>query len=320
MPRYPIGISDFRNLRERGYLFVDTSELVGEVVREDAQILLLTRPRRFGKTLNLSMLAHFFDIRLQSRSLFEGLKVTSDELALQQMNSLPTVFFSFKDVKVSSWEMAWMKILTRLADVYAQFEPLLPSVKQNPRQWKVFESILDRNPLVADAQDALMNLVAYLHQQYHKPVLLLIDEYDVPIQSAWSQGYYEQMIDFMRVFLSAALKDNPHVYKGILTGITRVAKESIFSGLNNLKVFSVLHEKYASYFGFTQEEVDWVVEQAQVPDPQGTKQQLRKWYNGYSFGSQTLYNPWSVLNSLADNKFQPYWINTSSNDLIIQLV
>ncbi len=171
-----------------------------------------------------------------------------------------------------------------------------------------------------DLQHSLYKLTEYLHRAYNKPVLLIIDEYDVPIQSGWTHGYYEDVIDFMRIFLSAALKDNPHLFKGIMTGIYRVAKESIFSGLNNLKVYTVLDRKYSEYFGFTESEIEWILLQLEKEKDESVRAGLREWYNGYTFGGITVYNPWSVINYLYDGMLKPYWINTSSNDLIISLV
>ncbi|HPE70387.1 MAG TPA: AAA family ATPase [Thermotogota bacterium] len=323
MKRWPIGISDFRRIREEGYLFVDTSCFISEIWKEDAQTILVTRPRRFGKTLNLSMLSHFFDIRLKSAGLFKDLRIASDSLLMEQMNRVPTIFLSFKDIKDSDWDSALFHLKMVLSSLFQEFSPILLDVLGEPFLEKSFQSIVNLEAHVVQYKNALKTLIDLLFHKFQHPVLLLIDEYDVPIQSAWTNGYFDQMIDFMRVFLSAPLKDNPKLHKGVLTGIFRVAKESIFSGLNNLVPFTVLEDSFSAYFGFSPREVEWLVAQKwpqQQEKASQQLQQLQEWYNGYRFGQQTVYNPWSVINFLKANRLKPYWIHSSSNDLVIEQV
>ena len=320
MKRLPIGISDFKKLIENDYIFADTTRLIADVYREAADIILLTRPRRFGKTLNMSMLSYFFDNRLQTAHLYEGFDVSRDAEMMDVVNTFPVIFLSFKDVKDRNWNTAEMKLKNLFSKLYNNFyETLMPVLKPGIEK-KTYMDIINKVANNADYQDALKNLTEYLYRAYDKPVILLIDEYDVPIQSGWSYGYYDEVIDFMRGLLSGGLKDNSYLFKGVLTGIYRVAKESIFSGLNNLKVYTVLKKRYSQYFGFTQEEIDSLLDSLHFEEPDKLKEGLKSWYNGYNFGGRTVYNPWSVVNYLFDQELQPYWINTSSNELIQETI
>jgi len=320
MKRLPIGISDFKELIENDYLFADTTPLIGEIYREQSKILLIARPRRFGKTLNMSMLGSFFDNTCQSVELFQGLEITQDEEVMKQINTYPVIFLSFKDIKDHVWEDSLKNIKSIISDLYKDKEDYLSELFEDDDIKTYYRSIVDKTATVVDYKNALKYLIEFLHKKYQKKVILLIDEYDVPIQSGWTNGYYDEIIDFMRVFLSAALKDNPNLFKGILTGIYRVAKESIFSGLNNLSVFTILNRDYTQYFGFTQEEVEKMLTILGYDQNEELKKGLREWYNGYHFGKDIIYNPWSVLNFLRFHELKPYWINTSSNDLIISLI
>ncbi len=320
MKKLPIGISDFRELRENDYFFLDTSEFIGNIYREDAKSILITRPRRFGKTLNMSMLNYFFDNTLDTAYLFNRLKISQDSRVMKNINGYPTVFISFKDIKDHKWDDAFENIKYTISDIYTKFEKELRDTFKSEAEKQTYYEIANRKASDSDCKQSLRTLSELLAGRYSKPVLLIIDEYDVPIQSGWTHGYYEDVIDFMRIFLSAALKDNPHLFKGIMTGIYRVAKESIFSGLNNLKVYTVLDRKYSEYFGFTESEIEWILLQLGKENDESVRAGLREWYNGYTFGGITVYNPWSVINYLYDGMLKPYWINTSSNDLIISLV
>jgi hypothetical protein len=320
MKRLPIGISDFKKLIENNYYFVDTSKMIADVYRESANIILITRPRRFGKTLNMSMLRYFFDNGLKTSELFKDLNIAEDTEVMKEINGYPTIFITFKDIKDNSWETAELKLKNLLSKLYDNFsEIIIPFLKSDVEK-ENYQRVLNKTANIAEYQDALKNLTEYLDRVYNKPVMLLIDEYDVPIQSGWANDYYDEIIDFMRGFLSGALKDNPYLFKGILTGIYRVAKESIFSGLNNLKVYTVLKKRYAEYFGFTEDEVEKLFQAISEQHDETLKKNLKGWYNGYNFAGITIYNPWSVINYLYDKELQPYWINTSSNDLIINLI
>ncbi|HOO33685.1 MAG TPA: AAA family ATPase [Thermotogota bacterium] len=319
MKRLPIGISDFKKLIENNYYFVDTSSFIADIYREPADIALITRPRRFGKTLNMSMLRYFFDHNFDSTDLFKGLEVSGDSEVMETMNTYPTVYITFKDMKNLKWGDTYAQLKFLIAKLYNDHYVAIEKVLKNDFERNYFDAVKNQTATSADYKDSLKNLTEYLFRVYDKPVLLIIDEYDVPIQSGWISDYYDEIIDFMKGFLSGALKDNAFLFKGVLTGIYRVAKESIFSGLNNLKVYTTLKERYSSYFGFTQDEINLLVNELNIND-EVFEDNLKLWYNGYNFGGNIIYNPWSVINCLFDREFQPYWINTSSNDLIISLI
>ena len=314
MKRLPIGISDFKELIENDYIFADTTEMIGDIYRETAKIILLTRPRRFGKTLNMSMLSYFFDNQLETAHLYEGFDVSRDAEVMEVVNGYPVIFLSFKDAKDLKWDSAKNQLMSLLSKLYGKYERAVKDVFWNDMENRVYQNIINKTADLADYKNSLQNLTEYLNRAYDKPVILLIDEYDVPIQSGWSYGYYDEVIDFMRGLLSGALKDNSFLFKGILTGIYRVAKESIFSGLNNLSVFTIMDKFYATYFGFTENEVDKILQAYSVDSSE--KEAVKTWYNGYHFGGQVIYNPWSILNYLRFHELKPYWTNTSSNELI----
>ena len=320
MKRLPIGISDFKKLIEYDYYFVDTTRMIGDIYRESADIVLITRPRRFGKTLNMSMLRYFYDNRMVSSDLFKPFAIAEDAEIMEKMNSYPVIYLTFKDVNNNTWEKTYDKLKNLLADLYNDFEEDLQEIFADSYTGQYCRKLLNGTASNVDYQNALKNLTRYLYQVHQKPVILIIDEYDVPIQSGWLNGYYDEIIDMMKGILSGALKDNPHLFKGVLTGIYRVAKESIFSGLNNLKVYTLLKERYHPYFGFTEAEIEKLLKTLEVEPDSEVRKNLRSWYDGYTFGGKKIYNPWSVLNYLYDQELQPYWIGTSSNDLIITLI
>ncbi len=316
LKKLPIGISDFKELIENDYLFVDTSLFVEEVFREAAKCTLITRPRRFGKTLNMSMLRYFFDNTLDSFTLFKPLNIGKNTEVMQQLNNYPTIFITFKDVKNLNWYATKVQLKSLISKLY---DDLYPSIKKGLKssvERKSYETIRNKTAKTPEYKSSLKFLTELLHRVYNKPVLLLIDEYDAPILSGWINGYYDNVIDFMKGFLSDGLKDNPFIFKGILTGIYRVSKESVFSGLNNLKVYSVFDEKYAPYFGFTDSDIDYLIKALAITPKTSIKENLKTWYKGYNVGSSVQYNPWSVIRYLDEGKLKAYWINTSSNDLI----
>jgi len=314
MKRLPIGISDFEKLIKNDYYFVDTTKMIADVYREPSDIILITRPRRFGKTLNMSMLSYFFDNRKKTAELFEGLAVAQDLEVMENLNRFPTLFISFKDIKDRHWDIARSQLMTLLSKLYSRYEKEVASVFLNDMEKQTYQGIIYKTGDLADYKNSLLNLTEYLYRAYQKPVMLIIDEYDVPIQSGWSYGYYDEVIDFMRGLLSGALKDNSYLFRGVLTGIYRVAKESIFSGLNNLSVFTIMDKDYATYFGFTEKEVDKILQAYSVDSSE--KEAVKTWYNGYHYGGHVIYNPWSILNYLRFHELKPYWTNTSSNELI----
>ncbi len=316
MKKLPIGISDFRELIENDYLFVDTSLFIEDIFRESAKSILITRPRRFGKTLNMSMLRYFFDNTVDSSVLFKALKITGKPEMMQEINKTPTLFITFKDVKNLDWYSTEVQLRSLIAKLYDDMYPSIRKHLKSPVERRNYDAIRNKTVETVEYKSSLKFLTELLYRTYQKPVLLLIDEYDAPILSGWLNGYYDDVIDFMKGFLSNALKDNAFIFKGILTGIYRVSKENVFSGLNNLKVYSVFDERYASYFGFDDYSVDCLLNTLEIKSPAQVKTTLKTWYNGYNIGSNIQYNPWSVIRYLDERKLKAYWINTSSNDLI----
>ncbi|EYF03317.1 AAA family ATPase [Chondromyces apiculatus] len=313
----PIGVDDFRKLREQGMEYVDKSRLLLEVLDRGAEVLLLPRPRRFGKTLNLSMLRSFFEKREEDLwGLFEDLEVArAGDRYRAHFQRYPVVFVTLKDIKAPTWEMAWGAIQKKIARLFDEHRDLLGSGCLSAHEEADFQAILDGTAQRATYQNALLDLCRALERHHGQRVVLLIDEYDDPINAAYVHGYFDEALAFLRPFLGAGLKGNPHLFKAVLTGILRVAKESIFSGLNNLAVYSLLRPEFSTCFGFTEAEVTRLLSDAGKGDLLDT---VRAWYNGYVFGGQVIYNPWSILNYVAsdDRMLRPYWVTTSSNDLI----
>ena len=318
--RFPIGISDFRKLREGSYHYIDKTPLIEDVLADGGEVLLLPRPRRFGKTLNLSMLRCFLEKTPEDRRpLFAGLAIASSEIARPHFQRYPVIFLTFKDVKSTSWEACYERLAGVLADLYGEHQDLLEQGVMKPQEAEIFTAILERRGTRAACTEALGLLSRLLARHHGEKVVILVDEYDSPIHAGHTHRYYDEVVAFFRDFLSVGLKDNPHLFKGVLTGILRVAKESLFSGLNNLTVYSILRSELSTYFGFTEPEVRRLVEAIGRPD---LLDGIRAYYNGYLFGREAIYNPWSVLSFLAsaDKDLLPYWIDTSSNDLVRELL
>jgi len=321
-----IGISNFRELRERGLLFIDKSLFIQEVLDAGAKSLLIPRPRRFGKTLNLSMLKYFLEKREtdeernRARALFQGLAIEEQPEFREHFARYPVIFLTFKDVKERDFEKSYRKLTALIAnEVDSHIERLSSDHPYSARRRKRLMDIADAAGEYTDFQESLRLLSEVLHQSYDVPPVILIDEYDTPIHAAWQHGYYEDMISFMRGLLSAGLKDNPHIFKGVITGILRVAKESIFSDLNNLAIYTILEEKFSDKFGITRPEMERLLSDYGI---EGRLRDIDSWYNGYRFGSHTIFNPWSILNFIDQLPAhpEPYWANTSSNALIKELI
>jgi hypothetical protein len=313
-PRLPIGISDFREVRQGAFYYVDKTALVGEVLRAGAKVILLPRPRRFGKTLNLSMLRTFVERGPDARPLFAGLAVEAEgEEVWAHFQRHPVIFMTFKDVKAASWPQCLAAIQGVLAETLTAHRSLLTDGALQPEDADTFTAILSRRADEVTCWGALRLLSRLLHAQGGERVVILIDEYDTPIHAGAARGYLDEVVTFFRNFLSGGLKDSPHLEKGVLTGILRVAKESIFSGLNNLAVYSLLSRSFATAFGFTEEEVRRLAADLGAADQLA---ELSRWYNGYLFGGQLIYNPWSVLSYLGnqDDGFRAYWVSTSSDE------
>jgi hypothetical protein len=318
MPRrIPIGVDDFRALREQGLEYVDKSHFIRELLDKGAQAILLPRPRRFGKTLNMTMLRCFFEKRAEDLSpLFSDLSIwQAGDAYRAHFQRHPVVFLTFKDVKSNSFDHAWGLIKQRLSGLYAEHRSLLDSGVLVDEETIWFRQILDGTAEFPVLCDALLKLCAYLHRAHGEQVVLLLDEYDAPIHEGYAYGYAPGVLDFFRAFLSAGLKGNPHLFKAVITGILRVAKESIFSGLNNLDVYTLLRPDFATSFGFTEPEVAALLDRAGRTDRART---VRAWYNGYVFGGEVVYNPWSILNYVQspEPEPRPYWVATSANELV----
>ena len=311
-----IGTSDFKKMRVKDYYYIDKTMYIKDILDNKSEIALVTRPRRFGKTLNMSMLRYFFDCDVKdSKELFKGLKIMEqEEKYTSKLGAYPCIYLTLKDVNDANYENMILDLKTAILEMYREHRYLLESDKiYEDEKARIMDILYTREDEVA-LKTSVRELSGYLYRHFGKPVMLFIDEYDVPIQSAYVKGYYEKAIEFLKTFYGTTFKDNPYLEKTVLTGVSRVAKESIFSGANNFKVFTVLDNEFADDFGITSEEMDKVIEDFGVEEE---KEEIKKWYDGYRIGNvEGIYNPWSVLNYLTDKELKPYWVNTSSNDLI----
>ena len=313
---FPNGISDFKLLREEKYYYVDKTELIEELQREIGKTILFTRPRRFGKTLNMSMLQYFWDIsnKEENRKLFQGLKIERSPY-MEEQGKYPVIYITLKDMKYGTWKEILEEMRFLVSELFYSYQFLLKDL--NEFDIPLFKNIIRKKANISELSNSLKLLSRILKNYYQKKVVILIDEYDTPIVSAYEHEYYEEAISFFRNFYSAALKDNSNLQLGVMTGILRVAKEGIFSGLNNLSVYSILDEKYSSYFGLTEKEVREALEYYELDY---NIQEVKEWYDGYLFGNTEMYNPWSIISYMANKKIEAYWIGTSSNALILSLI
>ena len=311
-----LGESDFKSIRIKDYYFIDKTMYIKNIIDNSSKVILVTRPRRFGKTLNMSMLKYYFDCRQKdNRELFNGLKIMEqEEKYTSKLGAYPVIYLTLKDVKGNNFEEALLSLRTELVELYIDYADILENEKLLDVEKEMFKTILNLKANKIEIQNSLKLLSRLLYKIYNQPVILLLDEYDVPLQNAYVEGYYDEAIKFFKTFYGTTFKDNPYLEKTVITGVSRVAKESIFSGANNFKVYTVLDDEFADDFGITEEEMDKVIEDFEVQDD---KEEIKKWYDGYKIGNvEGIYNPWSVLNYLTDRKLMPYWVNTSSNDLI----
>ncbi|MDC0748692.1 AAA family ATPase [Polyangium mundeleinium] len=320
--RVPLGIDDFQKVREGGLLYVDKTHLVTDLLEKaGAEVVLLPRPRRFGKSLNLSMVRCFFEKRAEDLSpLFRDLRVwQAGDAVRAHFQRYPVIHLTMKGAKQATFEACWKTIREKIEALFREHKALLTSGALDAREEEKYRAILDGTADDVLYGRALLDLCHYLHRAHGERVLLLIDEYDEPIHAGYTHGYAPRILDFCRAFYGEGLKGNPHLFRAVLTGILRVARESIFSGLNNVTVYSLLRSEFNTCFGFTEPEVERLLTAAGRTDRLET---LRAWYNGYLFGGEVIYNPWSVLNFLAaeDKDPEPYWLSTSSNDLIRELL
>ena len=322
--KIPVGISDFAKIRKYDYYYVDKTGLITDLLeKETAEVTLITRPRRFGKTMGMSMLANFFDIRKDSKAMFEGLEISKNEaLCSEWMNQWPVLFLTFKDVDGLTFSSAKEMLLNRIAAIYNDHRYLLEGTQVQENNRKVFERLADEvsgNPTDAMLKTSIVLLMRLMRNHYGKPVILLIDEYDVPIAKASAKGYYPEMLEVIKGLMSTALKDNDALRFAVITGYLRIAKESIFTGTNNFVSDTISSSHLNEYFGFTQADVGQILKDADCLEH---ATDIKNWYDGYHFGDLDVYCPWDVMNYLRDLQRNPkakpasYWKNTSDNSII----
>ena len=312
MKRLAIGLSDFKHLIEEDFYYFDKTKFIEEIIEDGSQVKLFARPRRFGKTLNMSMLKYFFDIenKEENKKIFKDLYIEKTE-AFKEQGQYPVIFLSLKDLKALTWEQMEKAIKSAISRLFSEYKYLLNDLDKFDTI--IFENIIMKNIELEDLKEALKFLTEKLYEKYNKKVVVLIDEYDSPLVSAYINGYYEKAKDFFKTFYSSVLKDNSYLQMGVLTGIIRVIKAGIFSDLNNLRTYTILSDMYTDSYGLTEEEVvkslkDYGIEQ-EISN-------VKDWYDGYKFGDSEVYNPWSILNFLQYKELRAYWVDTSGNDLI----
>ena len=312
MKRIPIGLSDFKELIEEDFYYFDKTKFIDEVIKDGAKVKLFTRPRRFGKTLNMSMLKYFFDIKgaEENRKLFKGLYIEKTE-SYKEQGQYPVIFLSLKDLKARTWEEMERKIIITLSDFFSEYEYLLNEL--TGINFENLKNIIYKKASIDDLTTALKFLTKILYEKYNKKVVVLVDEYDSPLVSAYINGYYERAKDFFKTFYSTVLKDNNYLQMGVLTGIIRVIKAGIFSDLNNLRTYTILSDVYTDSYGLTEEDVEKSLKDYGI---EAEISKVKDWYDGYKFGDSEVYNPWSILNFLQDKELRAYWVDTSGNDLI----
>lgn len=313
-----LGAQDFAYIRENDCFFVDKTDFIREWWENKDAVTLITRPRRFGKTLNLSMMECFFSVAYKNRSdLFKGLSIWKREEYRKLQGTYPVIYMSFANIKGSTFQSAREGIIQSLVRLYGKYAHIRNAEFMSQQDQEFFDSVrLEMSDTTAAL--AVSSLSDYLSRYYGKKVLIFLDEYDTPLQEAYVNGFWKELVDFMRGLFNATFKSNPFLERGLLTGITRVSKESIFSDLNNLTVVTTTSEKYSTQFGFTQDEVSYTLEEYGL---EAQKEKVKYWYDGFSFGNQKeMYNPWSITCFLEERKFKPYWVNTSSNEMITALI
>ena len=312
MKRIPIGLSNFKHLIEEDFYYFDKTKFIDEIIQDGAQVKLFTRPRRFGKTLNMSMLKYFFDIKEaeENRKIFKDLYIEKTE-SFKEQGQYPVIFLSLKDLKARTWEIMEKDIKSTVASLFSEYKYLLKDLDKFDTI--TFENVIMKNIELENLKEILKFLTKILYEKYSKKVVILIDEYDSPLVSAYTNGYYEKVKNFFKTFYSTVLKDNTYLQMGILTGIIRVIKAGIFSDLNNLRTYTILSDDYTDIYGLTEEEVEKSLKDYGI---EAEISKVKDWYDGYKFGDSEVYNPWSILNFLQDKELRAYWVDTSGNDLI----
>jgi Predicted AAA-ATPase/PD-(D/E)XK nuclease superfamily len=305
-----IGQSDFRRFREAGFSYVDKTQFACDLLEDPSLVLLFPRPRRFGKTFNLSMLAYFLRKTDEDLShLFAGLEVTRNPQAMAHFQKYPVLFITFKDVKAPTFEETLIGIGKQIERLCIENVDVVDALRAGTARAERLRRCLAGTATKSDLESSLLDLSAALYEHHGERVVILIDEYDTPVQSGYTGGFFDEVVGFFRNFFSAALKDNNALFKGVMTGILRVSKENMFSGLNHIMVHSIIDKPYNTAFGFTEEEVAAIVEPERL-------EEVRSWYNGYLFGGEVIYNPWSILHYIQEGLLKPYWVNSGSSDLI----
>jgi hypothetical protein len=320
--KLPIGLSDFNELIQDKYQFVDKSLFIKDIVNDGSKVILITRPRRFGKTVNMSMLYHYLtnDTATQDINLFDNLSINQEQdIKSRYYHQYPVIFITLKDIKADNYDGAIGMFKYMMSKLYEQFKSQELLNILSAAELEYFERIVDNKVSdITKIKTSLVELIIFLERLHNKKVIVLIDEYDTPMHFAFNKEYYDKFVEFFRVFLGLALKDNLSLQKAVITGITRVAQASVFSELNNFEVYSVLREEYGQYFGFMEDEVINLFKKAELDINLGG---IKSWYNGYNIGKFILYNPWSILNCLKQKgKLGPYWLNTSDNKIIKNLI
>ena len=323
MKRISTGTENFKELIDNNYYYVDKTMLIEDVISD--KVMMYNRPRRFGKTLNLSMLYYFFSNQEKENSyLFKGFNISKDEEILKHQNQYPVIFLTLKDMNNNNFKSQIYKFSSIISGIINKYiDRIIDSPLLNYRDKSWLEKYYNVNANLDEIKEALYNISIILNKYYRKKVIILIDEYDVPLQSAYNHGYYDEMVDFLRSVFSSALKTNDALERGVLTGCLRISKESIFTGLNNFIVRNITDREASDCFGFTQEEIDKLLDYYDLIDK---RNEIKDWYDGYLFGETEIYNPWSALNYikkvLSDNQYQAisFWANTSSNDLVKQYI
>ena len=312
MKRLAIGVSDFKKIIKGDFYYFDKTKLIEEIINDGSEVKLFARPRRFGKTLNMSTLKYFFDVenKEENKKLFKGLYIEKTD-AFKEQGQYPVIFLSLKDLKASNWEEMEEKISVVLSDLFSEYEYLINDLLGSDSN--KLKKIINEDANLSNLGRSLKLLTKILYEKYNKKVVVLIDEYDSPLVSAYINGYYEKAKDFFKTFYSTVLKDNSYLQMGVLTGIIRVIKAGIFSDLNNLRTYTILSDVYTDSYGLTEEEVEKSLKYY------GIEQEIsnvKDWYDGYKFGDSEVYNPWSILNFLDFKELRAYWVDTSGNDLI----
>ena len=316
MKKIPIGVENFKEIITNNYYYVDKTKFIEEILNDGSKIKLFTRPRRFGKTLNISTIKHFFDIKNneENRKLFNNLDIEKS-VYIKEQGQYPIIFISMKGIKDITWEEAKSSLKILISKLYSEFKYLLDDLDEFdlPRFKKYLLADID----FANLKNALEFLTRVLYEKHKKEVILLIDEYDSPLISAYEHNYYDEAINFFKVFYGEALKTNDYLKMGIITGIIRVIKAGIFSDLNNLRVYSILDKQYSDFFGFTEKEVEKILIDFNI---EYNLPEVKSWYDGYKFGDTEVYNPWSILNFVQNRELEGYWIGTSGNFLIKEVL